>query len=175
MSLAGTVDGTDGDQVSAYFCTNQMQLLENIKEQPRKSREVVMLPAMHQIRTTRRMDGDYTLQKEDAYRHMDDSIAAVGDCVSRDQIYEIPYRCLVRTGFDNVITAGRCASADGYAWEVIRVIPPAILMGQAAGMAVAQAMDAGCAITDVSMPKLQKALEDAGVMIHFDDAWIPQN
>lgn len=166
-------DGTDGDQVSAYFRTNQMELLANIKDQPRKSREVVMLPGTHQIRTTRRLDGNYTLQKEDVFRHMPDSIGAVGDCVKRDRIYEIPYGCLVKDGFDNVITAGRCACAEGYAWEVTRVIPSAILTGQAAGMAVSQALDAGCAITAVAIEPLQKALAEAGVMIHFDDALIP--
>ena len=168
-------DGTDGDQVSAYFTSNQMLLLENIKDQPRKSREVVMLPGMHQIRTTRRLDGNYTLQAEDTYKHMEDSIAAVGDCTGRDRLYEIPYGCLVKDGYDNIITAGRCACANGNAWEVIRVIPPAILMGQAAGMAVSQAMDTGSAITDICVNTLQKSLSDSGVMIHFDDAWIPQN
>ena len=133
-----------------------------------------MLPGTHQIRTTRRLDGNYTLREEDAYRHAPDSIGSVSDCISRDRIYEIPYGCLVKDGYDNVITAGRCASGDGYGWEVIRVIPPAILTGQAAGMAVSQAIDYGCAITDVAIEPLQKALEETGVMIHFDDTWIPK-
>lgn len=168
-------DGTDGDQVSAYFRTNQMELLENIKGDDRKSREVVMLPAMHQIRTTRRIDGNYTLKYGDMYRHMPDSVGAIGDCLRRDGIFEVPYGALVRSGFDNIITAGRSASGEGDAWEVIRVIPPAILTGQAAGMACAMALDSGCAIADVAIEPLQKALADTGVMIHFDDAWIPES
>jgi len=167
-------DGTDGDQISAYFRVNQMELLENIKDQPRKTREIVMLPGTHQIRTTRRLDGNRTLHEEDAYVHAPDSIGAVGDCISRDRIYEIPYGCLVRDGYDNIITAGRCASGEGYAWEVIRVIPPAIITGQAAGMAAAQALDSRCPITDVAIEPLQQALTAAGVMIHFDDTWIPK-
>ena len=167
-------DGTDGEQVSAYFKTNQLELLEKIKADDRKSREIVMLPAMHQIRTTRRMEGDYTLQYGDMYRHFPDSVGAVGDCLARDGIFEIPFRSLVRKGFDNVITAGRSASAEGDAWEVVRVIPPAILTGQAAGMACAMALDAGCAIGDVPVAPLQTALAETGVMIHFDDAWIPK-
>lgn len=161
---------TDGDQVSAYFRTNQMELLDNIRADDRKSREVVMLPVMHQIRTTRRIEGNYTLKYGDMYRHFPDSVGAVGDCLRRDSIFEIPYGTLVRSGFDNIITAGRSASGEGDAWEVIRVIPPAILTGQAAGMAVAMALDSGCAIADVAVEPLQKALAEIGVVIHFDDA-----
>ena len=168
-------DGTDGEQVSAYFRVNQLELLNNIKGDNRKSRELVMLPAMHQIRTTRRIEANYKLLQTDVYRHMPDSVGAVGDCMARDGIYEVPFGVLVRDGFNNVITAGRSACGDDYAWEVLRVIPPAILTGQAAGMACAMALDAGCAITDVAIEPLQKALADTGVMIHFDDAWIPEN
>lgn len=166
-------DGTDGDQISEYFRVNQLELLDNIKDQDRKSREIVMLPAMHQIRTTRRIDGNATLMPEDVYQHKADSIGAMGDALGRDRIYEIPFGVLVRDGYDNIITAGRSASAIGDAWESLRVIPPAILTGQAAGMACAIALELGCSITEVPMEKLQGKLSDAGVMIHFDDAWIP--
>ena len=134
-----------------------------------------MLPAMHQIRTTRRLSGDYTLQYSDMYRHFPNSVGAVGDCLARDGMFEVPYSALVRSGFDNIITAGRSASAEGNAWEVVRVIPPAILTGQAAGMACAMALDAGCAIADIPVEPLQKALAETGVMIHFDDAWMPKS
>ena len=98
---------------------------------------------MPQLRTTRRIDGDYTLLESDKYRHFEDSIGAIGDFERRDFLYEIPYRTLIRSGYDNLITAGRSASADGYAWDVVRVIPPAIITGQAAGTAAAQALEAG--------------------------------
>ena len=166
-------DGTDGDQVSAYFRVNQLELLNNIKGDDRKSREIVALPAMHQIRTTRRIDGDYTLKYDDMYKHFPDSIGAVSDCLKRDGIFEIPYRALVCSGFDNVITAGRSASGEGDGWEILRVIPQAILAGQAAGMACSMALDNGCAIADVPIAPLQEGLAQTGVMIHFDDAWIP--
>ena len=166
-------DGTDGKNVSEYFRMNQLELLENIKHQDRKSREIVMLPGMHQIRTTRRIEGNYTLTKADAYKHMPDSVGAIGDCLARDNLYEVPYGVLVRDGYDNVITAGRSTSGDDYGWELLRVIPTAILTGQAAGMACAIAIELGCGITEVPMEPLQKNLADSGVMIHFDDAWIP--
>ena len=128
-------DGTNGDDVTAYLCQNQIELLEKIKDEDRKSRDITLLPIMPQFRTTRRIDGNYTLQVEDAYRHFDDSIAAICDFDRRDFLYEVPYGTLVRDGYDNVIAVGRCAAGEGYAWDVLRVIPPAILTGQAAGAA----------------------------------------
>jgi len=65
--------------------------------------------------------------------HFGDSIAALNDFENTDWLYELPFRCLVKTGYDNLITAGRSASAEGWAWDVVRVIPPAIVRGQAAG------------------------------------------
>jgi len=130
---------------------------------------------MPQFRTTRRLDGDKTFSHYDAYKHCEDSICAINDFDRKDYLYEVPYGTLVKTGFDNVITAGRTASARGYGWDVLRVIPPAILTGQAAGNACAQALDDGVAIYDVDVSKLQKTLISQNVIIHFDDALIPED
>ena len=133
-----------------------------------------MLPGMCQFRTTRHIDGDYTLKVSDQYRHFADSISAINDFDQRDFLYEVPYRTLIRTGYDNLITAGRTASGEGYAWDVLRVIPPAIVTGQAAGLAAAQALDTGRGIDEIDVGALQKTLEAQRVMIHFDDAWVPE-
>jgi len=58
---------------------------------------------------------------------------------------------------------------------VLRVIPPAILTGQAAGCAAVQALEKGIGIDQVDVPLLQQTLAKQNVMIHFDDSWIPQN
>lgn len=168
-------DGTNGEDVSRYLKENQLELLQKIKDDDRKSRDITLLPIMAQFRTTRHIDGNYTLQVEDAYRHFDDSVCAVCDFDRRDYLYEIPYGTMVKDGFDNVIAAGRCVSAQGYAWDVVRVIPPAILTGQAAGAAVSLAIDTNCAITDVNVAFLQNILSKQDVMIHFDDALVPED
>ena len=90
-------------------------------------------------------------------------------------MYEIPYRCLINSRYDNLITVGRTVSAEGYAWDVARVIPPAIVTGQAAGVAAAMALEQEIEISDVCISDLQKALQSESVMIHFDDAWIPKD
>ena len=148
-------------------------MLEKLKKTDRKTRDIVNLPGMAQVRTSRRIDGDYALQETDIYRHFPDSVGAICDFDRRDYLFEIPYSTLVRTGWDNLITAGRSAAADGYAWDVLRVIPPAILSGQAAGTACSLALDSDKPIWNVDIQKLQTELERGGVVIHFDDRDVP--
>lgn len=166
-------DGTDGDQVSRYFVANQLEMLEKLKKTDRKTRDITLLPIMPQFRTTRHIDGDYNLQPEDAYRHFEDSVCAICDFDRRDFLFEVPYRTMIRTGFDNIIAAGRCVSGAGYAWDVVRVIPPAILTGQAAGAAASLAINTGSSVTEIDISTLQKMLSKGNVMIHFDDALVP--
>ena len=165
--------GTDGDDVSDYFIRNQRLMFENLKKHPLKSMEIVSLPSMPQFRTTRRIDGNVTLKESDAYRHFDDSVGAINDFDRRDFLYEIPYGTLVREGFPNLITAGRSASGEGYAWDVLRVIPPAIISGQAAGLAAVQSIESGKGMDVLPIEPLQRAMEKGGNPIHFDDALVP--
>ncbi len=168
-------DGTNGDDVTKYLTVNQIELFDKIKDQDRKSRDITLLPIMPQFRTTRHIDGNYTLDERDAYKHFDDSVCAICDFDRRDFLYEVPYGTMVKDGFDNIIAAGRCASARGYAWDVLRVIPPAILTGQAAGAAAIQAVDKKCSVLDIDISALQAKLESENVIIHFDDSLVPED
>lgn len=170
-----TRGGTTVKDVTEYVIENHIECLENIKKDDRCKRTIVTLPSMPQFRTTRHIDGDYTLQTEDAYKHFEDSIAAICDFDRRDYLYEVPFRTLIRSGFPNLITAGRCAAAAGYAWDVLRVIPPAIITGQAAGVACSLAIDDQVDIWQVDIQRLQHTLEEQNVMIHFDDALVPES
>ena len=166
--------GTTAEDVTEYVLRNQRILLDKLKSQDRLSRDVISLPGMPQFRTTRHLSGDFSLREEDVYRHFDDSVGAVCDFERRDSLYEIPLRCLVRREYPNMITAGRSISAEGWAWDVTRVIPPAIVTGQAAGAACALALDRGCPLGETPVAALQETLRKAGVMIHFDDALVPK-
>lgn len=168
-------DGTDGDSVTDYFITNQLELLDNIRGEERKSRDLTLLPIMPQFRTTRHIDGNYTMTMKDAYKHHEDSVGTISDFANKDFLFEVPYGTMVCDGFDNVITAGRSAAAEGYMWDILRVIPPAIQTGQAAGAAVCQAIDTGKAITEIDIKKLQDKLESEDIMIHFDDSLVPED
>ena len=165
--------GTNAEDVNEYLIENQLLALEKIKQDKRQERDILQVPSMVQFRTTRHIDGDYTLSNADIYRHHDTSIGTICDFAKKDILYEVPYGTLVKEGFDNVITAGRSAAAYGYTWDVLRLIPPAILTGQAAGTAAAQAVEEGCPIYAVDVKRLQKTLAEQNVMIHFDDALVP--
>ena len=165
--------GTDADEISEFLLLNQKEMLDKIKNDDRNSRDIVTLPTMAQFRTTRCIKGDYTLKPDDCYKHFDDSIGAICDFDRRDYLFEIPYRALCHNGYDNLIAAGRCVSGEGYAWDVLRVIPPAMISGQAAGTAASLSLDSNAPIPCVDIEKLQQSLSLANVMIHFDDDLIP--
>ena len=167
--------GTDGREVSDYLVRNQLFMLDKLKKEPRLSRDVAQLPIIPQLRTSCCIRGNYTLTLADVYRHHPDSVCAINDFDHRDHLFEVPYGCLCKEGFDNILTAGRCASGEGYGWDLLRVIPPAILTGQAAGEAAALALEVGCAVPRLPVPALQKRLEAQNMMLHFPDAYIPED
>ena len=130
---------------------------------------------MPQFRTTAHLKAVYSLKVSDAYRHFDDSICAINDFEHRDHLFEIPFRCLTRSDLPNIITAGRSADGTGYGWDLMRVIPPAILTGQAAGEAAYLALKTEKPVTGVDIKTLQNKLEGENVMIHFPDEYIPED
>jgi hypothetical protein len=166
-------DGTDAAAISEYIRENQLVAFEKLCGDDRKSRAIVTMPGMAQFRTTRRISGDYTLTVGDVFRHFPDSVGAICDMDHRDYLYEIPYRCLVRSGYPNLITAGRSISAEGYAWDVARVIPPAIITGQVAGLAASISLDSTQNLTIINIKTLQEKLAAQNVLLHFDDSWVP--
>ena len=167
--------GLTAEEVTDYIVRNQLLILEKLKETDRKSREIITAPGMPQFRTTAHIKGDYSLKVADAYRHFDDSICAINDFEHRDHLFEVPLRTLTRKDFPNIITAGRSADGTGYGWDLLRVIPPAILTGQAAAEAATLALKDSTAIADVNIRALQSKLEKENVMIHFPDSYIPED
>ncbi len=167
--------GVTVEEVTDYLVKNQLLVLDKVSKTPKNSRDIITLPTMPQFRTTCRLDGDYTLTTNDCYKHFDDSVCAINDFDNKYYLYEVPYRTLIRSGYDNVITAGRSASGDGYAWDILRVIPPAILTGQASGEAVSIALEDNLPLNKVDIKKLQSNLEKANVMIHFPDSYVPED
>ena len=171
-----TFRGGDPDDLSEFLALNQLALLEKLAKDPdRRAREVVTLPTMPQLRTTRHLVGDATLTTDDKFRRQPDSIATISDFCTPSDLYEVPWRTLVRTGFPNLAAVGRCASATGFAWDILRVIPPAILTGQAAGTAAALALSEG-ALPDlpaIDIVALQRRLEADGSPVHIAPALLP--
>jgi len=163
------------EEVTDYLIKNQLHMLNNIKGDDRKSRDIAMLPLMPNFRTTACLKGDYTLSVQDAYRHFDDSICAINDFEHRDHLFEVPLRTITRRDYPNMLTAGRSASGTGYGWDLLRVIPPAILTGQAAALTASQALKEQTAVAGVDIKKLQAELEKENIMVHFPDEYLPED
>lgn len=167
--------GLSAEDVTDYITRNHALMLEQLRKSNRSSREIVTTPGMPQFRTTAHIKGDYSLCVSDAYRHFEDSVCAINDFDHRDHLFEVPLRTLTRRDCPNVITAGRSADGTGYAWDILRVIPPAILTGQAAGEAAALALQSGREVADVDIRTLQSRLEGENVMVHFPDSYVPED
>ena len=167
--------GVTKEEVTEFVVENQLELLNNIKDLNPNEFDITLLPTMAQFRTTRRLDGNTTFTEDMAYEHKEDSIGVISDFDRLDFVYELPYSTMVKNGFKNIIAVGRCTSASGYGWDLARVIPPAILSGQASGEACSIALDSGKDIYDIDISLLQKNLQETGVVIHFDESLVPKD
>ncbi|MGD8237923.1 MAG: FAD-dependent oxidoreductase [Armatimonadota bacterium] len=76
--------------------------------------------------------------------------------------FDIPYGSLVSRDVGNLLTSGRCISADHHAMAALRVMGTCMAIGQAAGTAAALAADAGARAADVPIDKLRETLTADG-------------
>jgi ribulose 1,5-bisphosphate synthetase/thiazole synthase len=152
---------------------------------------IVDLPPQLGIRETRRVVGGYMLSGEDVLgcASFADSIGVNGwpmeSHVAGDVIFkfppipesrgfnELPYRMLVPVGIDNLLVAGRCASMTHEGQSAARVSGGCFVMGEAAGMAAALALDGNALPRDIDVGKLQNQLQQQGAFIGRDQA-IPE-
>jgi hypothetical protein len=135
------------------------------------------------VRETRHIVGEYTLTGSDIVEgsHFDDSIGADSSAFDIHDPkganvdfrsmppYEIPYRCLVPMGVEQLLVAGRCISADHIAHGRARNIPGCMTTGQAAGIAAAVAIDDGVPVRAVSVAKIQVILRRLGMPLRAQD------
>ncbi len=82
------------------------------------------------------------------------------------ETYQIPYRMLLARGVDNLLLAGRCASATHQGMAALRIQTHCHLMGQAAGYAAAMSLAQNASVAEVDVGRLQRRLIDGGV--HLD-------
>ncbi|ANH80292.1 FAD-binding protein [Niabella ginsenosidivorans] len=134
------------------------------------------------IRETRRIQGLYTMTREDIMtcRHFDDAIAVAsypldihhpqgGGCTLEwcGDCYDIPYRSLIPRKIKNLIVAGRCISTTHEAMSAIRVMAPCMAMGEAAGRAAKMAVREGVQPADINVKKLQEELLGKGAYLRI--------
>lgn len=135
------------------------------------------------IRETRRIQGQYTMTREDimACQHFEDAIAVAsypldihhpqgGGCTLEwcGDCYDIPYRSLIPQKVKNLIVAGRCISTTHEAMSAIRVMAPCMAMGEAAGRAAKMAVRQGVQPANIDVKKLQKELLEKGAYLRIE-------
>jgi len=79
--------------------------------------------------------------------------------------YGVPYRCLVPLKVENLLVAGRCLSATSEAAGAVRVMPPVMAMGQAAGTAAALCIKTGSTPRMLDSSKLVSTLKEQGAFL----------
>ncbi|MDL2229982.1 FAD-dependent oxidoreductase [Treponema sp. OttesenSCG-928-L16] len=139
-------------------------------------------PSTLGVRETRRVLGDYVLSDTDVESGavFDDAVvhrawflidihnpAGGGQAEGRAKkplAYDIPYRCLLPRGIENLLTAGRCISGTHRAHASYRVMGICFAMGEAAGIAAAQAAAAGISPRMLDVKLLQGELRKRGAV-----------
>ena len=76
--------------------------------------------------------------------------------------YYTPYRALLPKGVEQLLVVGRHYSATIGAQRMSREIPPCMAMGEAAGVAAAQALDSGSTVREVDVRRVQARLRAQG-------------
>ena len=134
------------------------------------------------IRESRHIQGDYRLRGEDLIgaKVPEDSILLAANSVDvhgrfgptsneyvpiNGDYYGVPYRSLLPKGVEQLLIAGRCVSADSTAAGAIRVMPPCMGIGQAAGTAAALAVKEKSTVRNIDATKLRQVLKSNGVYL----------
>jgi len=77
----------------------------------------------------------------------------------------VPLRALIPKDSRNIMVAGRCVSSDRLANSGLRVQAPCMAMGQAAGVAAAQAAKDGITPSKVPLAEIRRLLRQHGAIV----------
>ena len=135
------------------------------------------------IRESRHVHGDFVLPVQDLIDGVipDDNILLSANSIDvhgamggpagglympiQKDMYGVPYRCLLPAGVGGLLLAGRCISADSAAAGAIRVMPPAMAIGQAAGTAAALCLLNGTTPSSLDYADLRNSLLEQNVFL----------
>src|SRR2546428_12113394 len=84
------------------------------------------------------------------------------DGVARGRDDFTPYRAMVPRRIEQLLVTGRCYSATPIAQRSSREIGPCIVMGQAAGVAAAVALETDVAVPDVDVAAVPRRVRAPG-------------
>jgi len=119
------------------------------------------------ITESRRLVGEYMLDRDDIDKPCDDVITITGHWTKYEALYYIPYRSLLPKEFSNLLVAGRCISVDHRVHHATKEIPPCMATGEAAGTAAALAVRNGVGPKQLEVKLLQQQLENGGAILRL--------
>lgn len=123
------------------------------------------------VRSSRMLDGEYIITRKELHAgaHYEDRVVVAQPPYRQfdvnDPLKEIPYRCFLPKKNKGLLVCGRCISGDFGAVEMLRVIPTAMLMGQACGTAAAIAVHRGVDVKEVEAKEIRACLREQNVYI----------
>jgi hypothetical protein len=188
--LEPCVDVTIPEYQSRSLCTGRKAILRLFLfmkkyfpgfENSSLSRIAVMLG----IRESRRIMGEYVLTGRDilSFKKFDDAISRsnypvdihgapldygdlkIPDLPESERFYEIPFRCLIPKGVENLLVAGRCISADFVGQSSTRIQPTCRGIGEAAGIAASLSLDKGIPPRKVDGCLIRRIMKKAGAFL----------
>jgi hypothetical protein len=117
------------------------------------------------ITESRRLVGEYVLEKSDGDRRFADAIARTGHWTRREVVFDVPYRSLTTAAVRNLLVSGRCISASRYVHQATKEIPAAMATGEAAGAGAAAALAADGDVHRVDVDALRRDLAAGGAIV----------
>lgn len=168
---------SDAMRLGRQVADQHLEMLKEFRPDVFRDAFIVKTAIIPGIRDSRRIVGDYLFTGDDwrARRTFDDEIGR--NCYfidihksgvpevhyGRGESHGIPYRLLTPKGLRNVLVAGRCISTDEEAYGSLRVMPPCLVTGEAAGVAARLAtLSASRDVHSVDVTDLRSRLKARG-------------
>lgn len=159
-----TYKASDYNDVSALLIDSHERIRSYLAQN--EGMYPLLIPHIPQFRMTRRVVGREVVGEEDECRWFESSIGMTGDWRKSGPRYCIPFGALCPENTANLLVAGRCISTTDSGWDIMRVIPPCTVTGEAAGSAAAMIAAKGCTTRSLCIDALQKRLIECGVIIN---------
>ena len=135
--------GDNGDEVTAQIVASREMLRRDLArlatQHPDRDLQPFAPPLLACFRATRRLVGQRSLSESDMHHWFPETLCLTGDWRRRGPVFAITLEMLRGVCNRNLITAGRCISADTTIWDCTRAIPTCAVTGEVAGLAAATA------------------------------------